>query len=156
LLLHEARAASSLNHPNICTVHEVGDSDGEAYIVMEQVAGQPLSTMLGVAGLPQNVEVRYGIQIADALAHAHEHGVIHRDLKSANAMVTPEGRIKVLDFGLAARLGDAEIQEATASNVPLTESRPIVGTLPYLAPELLCGEPADVRTDIWSLGILLY
>src|SRR5580700_1995177 len=70
LLLHEARAASSLNHPNICTVHEVGDSDGEAYIVMEQVAGQPLSTMLGVAGLPQNVEVRYGIQIADALAHA--------------------------------------------------------------------------------------
>jgi serine/threonine protein kinase/tetratricopeptide (TPR) repeat protein len=156
LLLHEARAASSLNHPNICTIHEVGDSDGEAFIVMEQVEGQPLNALLGAKGLPPNVVIRYGMQIADALAHAHEHGVIHRDLKSSNVMVTPEGRVKVLDFGLAARLGSAEIQEATASNVPLTESRPIVGTLPYLAPELLRGEPADARTDIWSLGILLY
>jgi serine/threonine protein kinase/tetratricopeptide (TPR) repeat protein len=156
LLLHEARAASSLNHPNICTIHEVGDSDGEAFIVMEQVEGQPLNALLRAKGLPPNVVIRYGLQIADALAHAHEHGVIHRDLKSSNVMVTPEGRVKVLDFGLAARLGSTEIQEATASNVPLTDSRPIVGTLPYLAPELLGGEPADARTDVWSLGILLY
>jgi eukaryotic-like serine/threonine-protein kinase len=156
LLLHEARAASSLNHPNICTIHEVGDSGGEAFIVMEQVEGRPLNALLDAKGLPPNVVIRYGLQIADALAHAHEHGVIHRDLKSTDVMVTPEGRVKVLDFGLAARLGSAEIQEATASNVPLTESRPIVGTLPYLAPELLRGEPADVRTDTWSLGILLY
>ncbi|MGA8409472.1 MAG: protein kinase [Candidatus Acidiferrales bacterium] len=156
LLLHEARAASSLNHPNICTIHEVGDSDGEAYIVMEQVEGQPLSSLLGTNGLPPDSVIRYGMQIADALAHAHEHGVIHRDLKSTNAMVTTEGRVKVLDFGLAARLRDAELQEATSSTVPLADSRMIVGTLPYLAPELLRGEPADAKTDTWALGILLY
>jgi eukaryotic-like serine/threonine-protein kinase len=156
LLLHEARAASSLNHPNICTIHEVGDADGEAYIVMERVEGQPLNCLFGPNGLSPELVVRYGIQIADALAHAHEHGVIHRDLKSTNAMVTPEGRVKVLDFGLAARLPDSELQAAASSNLPLMESRTIVGTLPYLAPELLRGEPADARTDTWSLGILLY
>jgi serine/threonine protein kinase/Tfp pilus assembly protein PilF len=156
LLLHEARAASSLNHPNVCTIHEVGDSDGEAYIVMEQVEGQPLNSILGSTGLPADSVIRYGVQIADALAHAHDHGVIHRDLKSTNAVVTPEGRVKVLDFGLAARLKDAELKEATASKVPLTESRTIVGTLPYLAPEVLRGDPADARTDTWSLGVLLY
>ena len=156
LLLHEARAASSLNHPNICTIHEVGGSDGEAYIVMEQVDGQPLSTIVGTNGLSPDLVVRYGMQIADALAHAHEHGVIHRDLKSTNAVVTPEGRVKVLDFGLAARLRDMELQEAVSSKVPLTESRMIVGTLPYLAPELLSGRPAEARTDTWALGVLLY
>jgi eukaryotic-like serine/threonine-protein kinase len=156
LLLHEARAASSLNHPNICTIHEVGGSDGEAYIVMEQVDGQPLSTIVGTNGLSPDLVVRYGMQIADALAHAHEHGVIHRDLKSTNAVVTPEGRVKVLDFGLAARLRDMEFQEAVSSKVPLTESRMIVGTLPYLAPELLSGRPAEARTDTWALGVLLY
>jgi len=156
LLLHEARAASSLNHPNICTIHEVGDSDGEAYIVMEQVEGQPLSSLLETNGLSPDSVIRYGMQIADALAHAHEHGVIHRDLKSTNAVVTPQGRVKVLDFGLAARLRDSELKEATASKAPLTESRMIVGTLPYLAPELLRGEPAEARTDVWALGVLLY
>lgn len=156
LLLNEARAASSLNHPNICTIHEVGDSDGEAYIVMEQVEGQPLSALLGIKGLPPDLVVRYGIQVADALSHAHEHGVIHRDLKSSNAIVTPAGRVKVLDFGLAARLGDGELEETISSKSPLAESGAIVGTLPYLAPELLQGQPAEARTDIWALGILLY
>jgi len=157
LLLHEARTASSLNHPNICTIHEVGDSDGEAYIVMEQVEGQALSSLVGTTGLPPETVVRYGIQIADALDHAHRHGIVHRDLKSTNAVVTPEGRVKVLDFGLAARLLDNEIQEATSSKAPfLTESRMIVGTLPYLAPELLRGDSADARTDTWALGVLLY
>jgi serine/threonine protein kinase/tetratricopeptide (TPR) repeat protein len=156
LLLREARTASSLNHPNICTIHEVGDSDGEAYIVMEQVEGQSLHSLLGTGGLPTDAVIRYGMQIADALDHAHKHGVIHRDLKSTNAVVTPEGRIKVLDFGLAARLKDAELKEATASKVPLMESRTIVGTLPYLAPELLRGHPANARTDTWALGVLLY
>ena len=156
LLLHEARAASSLNHPNICTIHEVGDSDGEAYIVMEQVGGEPLSSVIGTQGLPPDQVVRYGMQIADALSHAHQHGVIHRDLKSTNAMITPEGLVKVLDFGLAARLRDTELREVTTSTVPLAESRVIVGTLPYLAPELLRGEAAEPRTDTWALGILLY
>jgi eukaryotic-like serine/threonine-protein kinase len=156
LLLREARASSSLNHPNICTIHEVGDSDGETYIVMEQVEGQPLRSLCEAAGLSAESVVHYGMQIADALAHAHEHGVIHRDLKSTNAMVTPQGRIKVLDFGLAARLPDTELQEAASSALPLAESRVIVGTLPYLAPELLRGEAAEARTDIWALGVLLY
>src|SRR6202789_3915056 len=156
LLLHEARAASSLNHPNICTIHEVGDSDGEAYIVMEQVGGEPLSAVIGTQGLPPDQVVRYGIQIADALSHAHQHGVIHRDLKSTNAMITPEGRVKVLDFGLASRLRDTELHQAASSTVPLPESRIIVGTFPYLAPELLRGEAAEARTDTWALGILLY
>src|SRR5580704_629316 len=115
LLIREARAASCLNHPNICTIHEVGDSDGEAYIVMEAVAGEPLSSIIGTTGLTPDLVVRYGMQIADALDHAHEHGVIHRDLKSTNAMVTPEGRVKVLDFGLAARLRDPEFQQAASS-----------------------------------------
>src|ERR1039458_5589946 len=152
LLLHEARAASSLNHPNICTIHEVGGSDGEAYIVMEQVDGQPLSTIVGTNGLSPDLVVRYGMQIADALAHAHEHGVIHRDLKSTNAVVTPEGRVKVLDFGLASRLRDMELQEAVSSKVPLTESRMIIGTLPYLAPELLSGRPAEERAAEGAVG----
>ena len=156
LLLHEARAASALNHPNICTIHQVGDSDGEAYIVMEHVEGQLLSSLVGAGGLSPELVIRYGTQIADALAHAHQHGVIHRDLKSTNALVTPEGRIKVLDFGLATRLRDAELQEAVSAKVPLTQSRMVVGTLPYLAPELLRAEPADGRTDIWALGVLLY
>ena len=156
LLLHEARAASALNHPNICTIHEVGESDGKTYIVMEQVEGQPLSSLVGTNGVSPDLVVRYGMQIADALAHAHEHGVIHRDLKSTNVVVTPESRAKVLDFGLAARLKDTELQDAVSAKIPLTESRMIVGTLPYLAPELLRGEPADTRTDIWALGILLY
>jgi serine/threonine protein kinase/tetratricopeptide (TPR) repeat protein len=156
LLIREARAASCLNHPNICTIHEVGDSDGEAYIVMEAVAGEPLSSIIGTTGLTPDLVVRYGMQIADALDHAHEHGVIHRDLKSTNAMVTPEGRVKVLDFGLAARLRDPEFQQAASSMGPLTESKIIVGTLPYLAPELLRGEPAEPRTDTWALGVLLY
>jgi dipeptidyl aminopeptidase/acylaminoacyl peptidase len=156
LLLHEARAASALNHPNICTIHQVGDSDGQAYIVMEQVEGQPLSSHLAARSLPPELVIQYGVQIADALAHAHKHGVIHRDLKSTNAVVSPEGRVKVLDFGLATRLRDAELQEAVTAKVPLTESRMIVGTLPYLAPELLGGESASAQTDIWALGVLLY
>jgi serine/threonine protein kinase len=156
LLLHEARAASSLNHPNICTIHEVGESDGETYIVMEQVDGQPLSSVVGIKGVSPDLVVRYGMQIADALAHAHEHGVIHRDLKSTNVVVTPESRCKVLDFGLAARLKDTELRDAVSSKLPLTGSTIIVGTLPYLAPELLRGESADARTDTWALGVLLY
>jgi serine/threonine protein kinase/Tol biopolymer transport system component len=155
-LLHEARAASALNHPNICTIHQVGDSEGEAYIVMELVEGQPLNSLLAADGLAPDLVIRYGMQIADALAHAHKHGVIHRDLKSTNVLVSPEGRAKVLDFGLASRLRDAELQEAASAKVPLTQSRMVVGTLPYLAPELLRGESADGRTDIWALGVLLY
>jgi serine/threonine protein kinase len=102
-LLREARTASALNHPNICTIYEAGDADGETYIAMELVDGQSLSTMISGDGLPVDVAIRYGIQIADGLAHAHERGVVHRDLKNSNVIITPDGRAKVLDFGLAKR-----------------------------------------------------
>ena len=156
LLLHEARAASALNHPNICTIHEVGESDGKTYIVMEQVEGQPLSSLVGTNGVSPDLVVRYGMQIADALAHAHEHGVIHRDLKSTNVVVTPESRAKVLDFGLAARLKDTELQDAVSSKLPLTESRMIVGTLPYLAPGTVAWRAcrcSDGHVGFWGFAI---
>src|SRR5439155_11283306 len=103
-LLTEARAISSLNHPNICTVYEVIEVDDQTCIVMEYVDGQPLSKLISPAqGLAAELVISYGSQIADALAHAHQRGVVHRDLKTANIVVTSEGRVKVLDFGLATR-----------------------------------------------------
>ena len=103
-LLREARLASQLNHPNVCTIHEVGETDGRAYIAMELVEGRSLASMLAGGGLPTEQVLKLGLQLADALAHAHERGVVHRDLKSGNVNVTLEGRVKVLDFGLARRL----------------------------------------------------
>jgi serine/threonine-protein kinase len=154
--LREARTASALNHPNICTVQEVGEENGQAYIVMEHVEGRPLSDLLASGILPDAV-VRYGIQIADALAHAHERGIVHRDLKTNNVIITPAGRAKVLDFGLAKRLATDELQaQTTRATDSLTDAGKIVGTLHYLAPEVLRGEAADTRTDVWALGVLLY
>src|SRR5215472_14947156 len=99
-LLHEARASSALSHPNICTVHEIGEFGGEPYIVMELVEGSPLSSLIGKLGLPPELVMRYGVQIASALAHSHARSIIHRDLKSGNIVVTAQGLVKVLDFGL--------------------------------------------------------
>jgi TolB-like protein/predicted Ser/Thr protein kinase/predicted Zn-dependent protease len=164
-LLREARLASSLNHPHICTIHEVGEADGHVYCVMEYVQGQRLRDVVPLNGLPPEAVIRHGIQIADALARAHEKGIIHRDLKTTNVMVTPEGRIKVLDFGLAKRLPSEELPELTtrsdtavtaARDSSLTAAGQVAGTLHYLAPELLRGKPADERTDLWALGVLLY
>ncbi len=155
-LLAEARTASALNHPNICTIHEVGQSDGLTYIVMEHVAGEPLSALIPVDGLPVETVLHYGIQIADALAHAHDHGVIHCDLKSANVVITPTGRPKVLDFGLARRVLASQMDVAAKSNERLSSSSTIAGTLHYLAPEVLRGKGMDARSDTWALGVLLY
>src|SRR5262245_20318106 len=105
-LLHEARSAASLNHPNICTTHEVGEAEGRAYIAMEVVDGESLSHRLLQGPLAIDEVVRIGVQLADALAHAHGRGVLHRDFKSSNVMITPEGRVKVLDFGLAKSIRD--------------------------------------------------
>ncbi len=155
-LLREARTASALNHPHVCTVYEVGEADGQIFIVMEYVEGRPLSVLL-LETRPGETVVRYGIQIADALAHAHERGIVHRDLKTSNVMITTEGRAKVLDFGLAKRLPSEDLSEQpTRSGDSLTEAGQVVGTLHYLAPEVLRGRPADARTDIWALGVLLY
>jgi serine/threonine-protein kinase len=154
-LLEEARTASALNHPHICTIFEVGEADGLAYIAMEFVEGRPLSKAIPRDGLPAEMVVRYGTQIADALGHAHQRGVIHRDLKCANVILTPQNRVKILDFGLATRR-EKEFTEATQSRLSLTESGVIAGTLYYIAPEILHGAPADARSDIWALGVILY
>jgi len=153
-LLREARNAAALNHPNICTIHEVGDASGSAFIAMEYVEGRSLRDRLDEGPLPLEEAVGYGMQAADALAYAHDHGVVHRDFKAANAIVTAAGRLKVVDFGLARR-GDALIADVTtmASLVPAGAA---AGTPYAMAPEQVRGESTDPRTDIWALGVLLY
>jgi hypothetical protein len=156
-LLHEARAASALSHPNICTIHEVGEFAGELYMVMELVDGVTLKTRLGDLGLPIESVLHYGVQIAAALAHAHSRGIVHRDMKSANVIITPEGLVKVLDFGLARRPPAPVAGDATASIGPDDRGEgEIAGTLAYMAPEVLRGEPANHRSDLWALGVVLY
>ena len=156
-LLREARAAAALNHPHICTIHEVGEADGHTYIAMELVEGQPLSARLEAGALPLEEMVRYGLQLAQALTHAHERGVLHRDLKSANIIITPEGRLKVLDFGLATRFtAEALTAVATQSHASLTEPGVLMGTLAYMAPEQLRSQVADLRSDVWAFGVVLY
>lgn len=154
-IVEEARAASGLNHPHICTVYETGEIDGQAFIAMEYVDGRPLSELIPVGGMPLEAVVRYGAQIADALAHAHSRGVVHRDLKTANVVVTPEGRAKVLDFGLARRIPSDIATTVTRSSDAIGISN-IAGTLAYMAPEVLLGQPADERGDIWALGVMLF
>ena len=154
-LRREAQHASRLNHPNVCTIHEVGTHDSQPFIVMELVEGEPLSHIIPQGGLPAEDVVRYGTQIADALAHAHHGGVTHRDLKSANVLITRDGRPKVLDFGLARALS----RETLIACGSLAASSRRKGPSPApggYAPEMLRGEPADERSDIWSLGVLLY
>jgi serine/threonine protein kinase/tetratricopeptide (TPR) repeat protein len=156
-LLREARMASKLNHPHVCTIHEVGEAEGQAFIAMELVLGQSLGVRLSEGALPLEQVLLYGQQVADALAHAHERGVVHRDLKSANVVITPEGWAKVLDFGLAKRLAGEDLTEATtATHDTLTSPGTLAGTLAYMAPEQLRGKPADARSDIWALGVMLY
>ena len=155
-LIEEAKTASALNHPHICTIYEVGEADGKTYVAMECVEGRPLNKQIHHDGLPLELVLRYGGQIADALAYAHERGIVHRDLKSANVVITPDGRAKVLDFGLARRLAGSELSEATLSRNTLGESEEISGTLQYMAPEALRGEQTDAHSDVWSLGVVLY
>ncbi len=155
-VLEEARAISALNHPNICTVYEVGEADGKPYIAMEYVEGRPLSMEIVSTGMSLDQVERYGMQLADALSHAHSRGVIHRDLKAANVIVTPSGRLKVLDFGISRRIVAGGGDETTRFDKSWESQHTFTGTLPYIAPEVLKGVEADERSDIWSLGVLLY
>ena len=152
-LLQEARASAALNHPGICTVHEVGEERDLVFIAMELIAGRPLDRSIPSTGLPLETLTRLGIEIARALDHAHEHGIVHRDLKPGNIMVTAEGHAKVLDFGIARRLPVAG--SGRVSTAP-TLTGVLAGTPEAMAPELLKGEAADVRSDIWSLGVVLH
>src|SRR5262249_35599294 len=133
------------------------EEGGRAFLAMEYVRGEPLSATVPSEGLPGETVLRYGAQIADALAHAHEHGVLHRDLKGSNVLITPEGRPKVLDFGLAklAVCRGGWAGDSTVSD-ELTAKGTILGTYPYMAPEVFRGETADARADVWALGVMLY
>ena len=155
-LLLEARASSSLAHPNICTIYEIGETDGEFYIVMELVEGKSLRDMSAAGGLPPESVLRYGVQIASALARAHDRGIVHRDLKTANIVITSDGLAKVLDFGLAKQVGSRLFDGTTRSFASVENASNVSGTLPYLAPEILRGDEADYRGDLWALGVVLY
>jgi serine/threonine protein kinase len=155
-LLREARLASQLNHPHIAAIYDLGEEDGCAYIVMEYIEGLPLADLIPEGGMPQEQVERYAVQISGALAFAHEQGVIHGDLKGSNIIVTPDGNIKLLDFGLGRRIPRRGMGEVTGSNLPLAEGGALAGTLPYLAPEVLRGSPTSLQSDVWALGVLLY
>jgi len=155
-LLREARLASQLNHPHIATIYDLGEEDGRAFIVMEYVEGLPLNDLIPEGGMPLEQVKRYAEQICDALAFAHERGTVHGDLKGSNIIVTPEGNVKLLDFGLGRRVPRNGTLEVSSRNLPLAEVGATAGTLPYLAPEVLRGNPTSVQSDVWSLGVLLY
>jgi eukaryotic-like serine/threonine-protein kinase len=155
-LLREARLASQLNHPHIAAIYDLGEEDGCAYIVMEYVEGLALSDIIPYGGMPGEQLGRYMAQIGSALAFAHDHGVIHGDLKGSNIIVTSEGDIKLLDFGLGRRIPRNGMAEVTSSCLTLADGGATAGTLPYLAPEVLRGQPSSRESDVWALGVLLY
>jgi TolB-like protein/Tfp pilus assembly protein PilF len=152
-LTREAKLAAALNHPAICTIHDVAESGSVMYIAMELVGGDSLGDIIPAGGLPVADVLRYGLEIAAGVAHAHAHGIVHRDLKCANIRVTPSGRCKVLDFGLATR--QLQPLESTRTSASLDAPGVVAGTLPYMAPETLRGV-TDMRADVWSLGVVLY
>jgi serine/threonine protein kinase/DNA-binding winged helix-turn-helix (wHTH) protein len=148
----EAHTLSRLNHPNIATVFEFGEHNNIDFLAMEYVEGVKLSEKLAAGEVPELQVLALGIQIAEALEEAHEHGVIHGDLKPANIMVTPKGRVKVLDFGLAQWIRTQDFASSTRSSFEIHPG----GTLPYMAPELLRSEAMDQRTDIYAAAVVLY
>ena len=157
----EAKTIAGLNHPHICTLHDVGEHDGATYLVMEHLQGETLADRLDKGPLPLDQALTVATEIADALAAAHRQGVIHRDLKPGNVMLTKSGA-KLLDFGLAKLAGHSEqaaaasLASAPTQTRPLTSEGAIVGTLQDMAPEQVEGKPADARTDLWALGAILY
>ena len=154
----EARAAGVLNHPNITAVHDIGTHEGAPYVVQELLEGDTLRSVLSGGRLPQRKTIDYGLQIVHGLAAAHEKGIVHRDLKPENVFVTNDGRVKILDFGLA-KLTHTE-ERGQATNLPTatagTEPGVVMGTLGYMSPEQVRGKPADARSDIFSFGAILY
>jgi eukaryotic-like serine/threonine-protein kinase len=156
-LIREARAAATLDHPNICTIHEVGEEDGHSFIVMQYVEGETLAGLVKRKPLDLTEALDIAAQIADALAAAHSRGIIHRDIKPQNIMITPAGQVKVLDFGLAKVIQERSLIESSADTESLlTEAGTVMGTVPYMSPEQVRGESLDTRSDLFSFGALLY
>jgi serine/threonine protein kinase/Tfp pilus assembly protein PilF len=152
----EARLASSLDHPNICTIFDLDEQDGQHFIAMQYVEGKNVRQLVAGRPLELKTALLIGVQVADALAAAHSRGIIHRDIKSGNVMVTPSGQVKVLDFGLAKLLDEAQAATSGIHHTELTEVGVPYGTATYAAPEQARGERVDKRADIFSLGVLLY
>jgi serine/threonine protein kinase/Tol biopolymer transport system component len=157
----EARSASALNHPNIVTIYDINQADGVHFIAMEYIAGPTLDGLIGRKGLPLKQALGFAVQIADGLGKAHAAGIIHRDLKPSNIMVTPDGLVKILDFGLAKLVEKVEPSRdvgatMTMAGTPATEEGVILGTVAYMSPEQAEGKPVDARSDIFSFGSVLY
>ncbi len=152
----EARAIAALNHPHIVTIFSVEETDGVHFLTMELVEGQSLDRLISSSGLPVEQIVEIASALADALAAAHDKGIVHRDLKPANVMINSEGRVKVLDFGLAKDIRADSSNNATLTSAGHTQAGIVMGTPAYMSPEQVAGRPLDHRTDIFSLGIILY
>jgi len=153
-LRREAQTAAALNHPNVCAVYEVAEADGVLYIAMEFVRGRTLR-VIASDGLPIDIWFKYATQISEALANAHSLGILHRDIKTSNVMISSDGRAKVVDFGLAKHLHESDL-DMTRSNITVDKPGGFIGTLPYAAPEILQGKSPDSRSDVWSLGVLMF
>ena len=152
----EAKTLAQLDHPNIVTIYSVEESDGVHFLTMQLVEGQPLDRLICAGGLPLEQIVEIASALGDALAAAHEKGIVHRDLKPANVMVSSEGRVKVLDFGLAKDINVVNAGDATMTSDSRTQVGVVMGTPAYMSPEQTSGRPLDHRTDIFSLGVLLH
>ena len=164
----EAQAAAALDHPHIAVIHEVGEHEGNLFIVMQYLEGQSLGKLIGQRPLPLKEWLRLAIPIAEGLTHAHKHGIVHRDLKPDNVMLTNEGQVKLLDFGLAKLLEpeaqpgggpdrDEELNSRLATiSRELTRAGNVMGTIAYMSPEQARGESVDHRSDLFSFGVILY